>query len=162
MSRGLFPSILSVPIPAFRLSSLPARIFTRSLFSIVQFRSLCSPIEARRRLATIVPMPVAQSKPEITADVGGQHNVERLMRISRDFRSAYMRPQNQTGSRRLMMDPSSFLDPANPGHRAVLLLNHQAIPSPSPPTLNFSSPFRHPVVTMFTARIRPHASSRNG
>lgn len=32
-------------------------------------------------------MPVPHSKPEITAEVGGQHNVERLQRISRDFRS---------------------------------------------------------------------------
>lgn len=32
-------------------------------------------------------MPVPNSKPEITAEVGGQKNVEALLKVSRDFRS---------------------------------------------------------------------------
>jgi hypothetical protein len=35
-------------------------------------------------------MPVSTIRtPDVTADVGGQKNVEMLQRISRDFRSAY-------------------------------------------------------------------------
>ena len=32
-------------------------------------------------------MPIAQSKSEVTAEVGGQHNVDKLLQVSRDFRS---------------------------------------------------------------------------
>lgn len=38
-----------------------------------------------RQLATI--MPIATLKSSVTAEVGGQHNVDRLSHISRDFRS---------------------------------------------------------------------------
>lgn len=52
----------------------------------------------QRALATVVDerrMPVPQPKMEITAEVGGQANVDKLLRLQRDFRSESAGPRTR-------------------------------------------------------------------
>ncbi|KAH8090382.1 putative threonine aldolase [Filobasidium floriforme] len=63
---------------------MSASISTRTLLLPLRTTFTLRPLNTRT-FATI--MPVAVNKASISADVGGQHNVDQLAKISRDFRS---------------------------------------------------------------------------
>jgi hypothetical protein len=58
---------------------------TRSTY----IRSSYKYISTHRSLATVSNMPVPQGKLEITAEVGGEENVKKLLSVARDFRSEW-------------------------------------------------------------------------
>ncbi|ORX34285.1 pyridoxal phosphate-dependent transferase [Kockovaella imperatae] len=66
------------------------RSLSSSVCKFPPFPTSSSSPTLRRSLAFVSSMPVPMSKPEVTAEVGGQRNVDKLLAISRDFRSDTM------------------------------------------------------------------------
>ena len=102
-----FESIRMSPRPSFRPSS--CRYIFRNLQSQLSFTSSISESSAGsahtlsilrhpqqppqyRSLATVSAMPVPSAKVDVTVEVGGQRNVDKLLAISRDFRSEQKYP----------------------------------------------------------------------
>lgn len=63
---------------------MSASLSTRTLLLPIRTTFTLRPYNTKT-FATI--MPVAVNKASISVDVGGQHNVDQLAKISRDFRS---------------------------------------------------------------------------